>query len=259
MTRGFKLTLSATAVLAIICAFGPAADSAAQSTQEALVSAPQIKLAQAKTPEQPPQKKPPPPPAATPRPPARVIAPTVAPKIAPTVAPKFDSTNAPRHVGPPAGNPNFVAPKNNFVAPKNSAGPATGAPNFAAPKTVAPVTGGPGTGAARRFGPPGTGGTAHALTLRGANRATLAGRNFSVSRSGNYRVNRGGRWRTFVGVSALGAIMFAGAMYYPYAYIDAPPDYCDGFTEDGCQLQWQEVPSLDGPPDFQCVAYCPWQ
>jgi hypothetical protein len=53
--------------------------------------------------------------------------------------------------------------------------------------------------------------------------------------------------------------MYGAALYYPYAYIDAPAPYCEGLTGDGCQLQWQAVPTLEGPAEFQCVAYCPWQ
>jgi hypothetical protein len=52
---------------------------------------------------------------------------------------------------------------------------------------------------------------------------------------------------------------FGSAYYYPYAYIDAPAPYCEGLTEDGCQLQWQAVRTLEGPTEFVCVAYCPWQ
>jgi hypothetical protein len=75
----------------------------------------------------------------------------------------------------------------------------------------------------------------------------------------SHRVRRGGQWRTFVGLGALSAIMFGSAYYYPYAYIDAPARYCEGLTEDGCQLQWQAVPTFEGPTELQCVAYCPWQ
>ena len=96
------------------------------------------------------------------------------------------------------------------------------------------------------------------VSIRGASTATIAGRNYSVWR-GRHRVRYGNRWRTFVGLGALGAIAFGSAYYYPYAYIDAPAPFCDGLTEDGCHLQWQEVPTLEGPPLFQCVAYCPWQ
>jgi len=101
-------------------------------------------------------------------------------------------------------------------------------------------------------------GQARALSVRGASRATIAGRNFSIRRD-SYRVRRGDRWLTFLGIGALHAMMIGPVVYYPYAYIDAPDDYCQGWTEDGCQLFWLAVPTEEGPSDFQCVAYCPWQ
>jgi hypothetical protein len=108
----------------------------------------------------------------------------------------------------------------------------------------------------RRVGQSGRG--LRGVSIRGASRATISGRNYSVWR-GRHRVRHGNRWRTFVGLGTLGAIAFGTAYYYPYAYIDAPAPFCEGLTEDGCHLQWQEVPTLEGPPVFQCVAYCPWQ
>ena len=97
-----------------------------------------------------------------------------------------------------------------------------------------------------------------AVSIRGASQARVAGRNFSIWR-GSHRARVGGNWRTFAALSTLGAVMFGTSYYYPYAYIDAPAPYCEGLTEDGCQLQWREVPTLEGPQEFQCVAYCPWQ
>ena len=32
-----------------------------------------------------------------------------------------------------------------------------------------------------------------------------------------------------------------------------------GITEDGCELMWQEVETIEGDVINQCVAYCPWQ
>jgi hypothetical protein len=93
---------------------------------------------------------------------------------------------------------------------------------------------------------------------RGAFRTSIRGRNYSVWRSG-YRARYHGGWRTFVALSALGAIAIGGAEYYPYAYIDAPADYCDGLTEDGCQMVYDEVETEEGDVVPQCVAYCPWQ
>jgi hypothetical protein len=98
---------------------------------------------------------------------------------------------------------------------------------------------GPWTGASRRY--------------------TWRGRNYTAWRRGPYRVRYGNGWRTFVAISALSAIAIAGTPYYPYAYISAPQDTCTGFTEDGCQLDWAQVPTVDGGPAYQCVAYCPWQ
>jgi hypothetical protein len=93
---------------------------------------------------------------------------------------------------------------------------------------------------------------------RGVFRTSIRGRNYSVWRSG-HRVGHGGGWRTFVALSALGAIAIGGASYYPYAYIDAPADYCEGLTEDGCQMVYDEVETMEGDAVGQCVAYCPWQ
>ena len=93
---------------------------------------------------------------------------------------------------------------------------------------------------------------------RGAGRFIVGGQNYSAWRSG-YRVRRGSGWRTFVALSALGAIAIGSNQYYPYAYISAPEPYCDGLTEDGCQLMWQEVETIEGDVINQCVAYCPWQ
>ena len=47
--------------------------------------------------------------------------------------------------------------------------------------------------------------------------------------------------------------------YYPYAYLSAPQDNCEGETEDGCELRWREVDTIEGDVIGQCVAYCPWQ
>jgi hypothetical protein len=175
-----------------------------------------------------------------PLPPAKPVTPAVAPKIvAPTVAPKIVA---------PAAAPKFIAP----TATPNAVGPGPG------PKFVTPTNPNfaPRSSGQRAVGP--NGNAARAVAIRGANNTTIGGRMYSVRR-GSYRAYSGGYWRTFVGVGTLGAIMYGGYRYYPYAYIDAPPDLCDGETEDGCQLQWQQVQTMEGPVDFQCVAYCPWQ
>ena len=93
---------------------------------------------------------------------------------------------------------------------------------------------------------------------QGVGRTSIEGRNYSVWRS-NYRVRRGNSWRTFVALGALGTIAVGAAEFYPYAYIQAPENYCDGRTEDGCQLVWEDVDTVEGGSYGQCVAYCPWR
>ena len=97
-----------------------------------------------------------------------------------------------------------------------------------------------------------------AVPARGAGRVVIRGQNYSAWRSG-YRVRHGSGWWTFVALSTLGAIAIGSSEYYPYAYLSAPEPYCEGLTEDGCQLMWQEVETIEGGVVNQCVAYCPWQ
>jgi len=96
------------------------------------------------------------------------------------------------------------------------------------------------------------------VPARGAGRTVIRGQNYSVWRSG-YRVRHGSGWWTFVALSTLGAIAIGSNEYYPYAYISAPEPYCEGLTEDGCELMWQEVETIEGDVVNQCVAYCPWR
>jgi hypothetical protein len=96
------------------------------------------------------------------------------------------------------------------------------------------------------------------VPLQGVHRTVIAGHNYSVWR-GSRRFRYHNRWRTLAALSLLGAIAIGAYEYYPYAYIDAPEPYCEGLTEDGCQLVWQEVETIEGDIIPQCVAYCPWQ
>jgi hypothetical protein len=120
------------------------------------------------------------------------------------------------------------------------------------------------TGKPKAFTPHGTNSTVVVTTkirsapVSGAFHTSIRGRNYSLWRSG-YRARYHGGWRTFVALSALGVITIGAAEYYPYAYIDAPADYCDGLTEDGCQMVYDEVQTIEGDVVPQCVAYCPWQ
>jgi hypothetical protein len=97
-----------------------------------------------------------------------------------------------------------------------------------------------------------------AIGTSSTGRTLLRGQNYTVWR-GSHRVRYGNRWRTFAALSALSVFVVGGSSYYPYAYISAPEPICEGETEDGCILKWEEVPTLEGPRLFQCVAYCPWQ
>jgi hypothetical protein len=97
-----------------------------------------------------------------------------------------------------------------------------------------------------------------AIGPRSTGRTFVHGQNYTVWR-GSRRVRYGNSWRTFRALSALSVLFIGGATYYPYAYLSAPEPVCEGETEDGCILQWQEIETLEGPRLFQCVAYCPWQ
>jgi hypothetical protein len=96
------------------------------------------------------------------------------------------------------------------------------------------------------------------VPARGAGRTVIRGHNYSAWRSG-YRIRHGSGWWTFAALSTLGAIAIGSSEYYPYAYISAPKPYCEGRTEDGCELMWQEVETIEGDVVNQCLAYCPWQ
>ncbi len=162
-----------------------------------------------------------------------------------------------RQVTPQSGGQKYV-PSKQYVPPKGVVGPATVTPRVITPGTATTTT------AHRVFTPRGpkagvvTAASIRSVPLRGAGRAVIAGRNYSVWRSG-HRVRYRNRWRTFVALGTLGVLAIGAAEFYPYAYIDAPEPYCDGLTEDGCQLVFQEVETEEGDVVDQCVAYCPWQ
>jgi len=92
----------------------------------------------------------------------------------------------------------------------------------------------------------------------GVGTAPIRGRNYAVWRRG-YHAHYHGRLYSSVAVGALPAIWIGGNEFYPFAYIDAPESYCDGLSEDGCQLVWQAVGTDQGEVIPQCVAYCRWQ
>jgi hypothetical protein len=249
------LTLVTAGVLAIAAMSLPASASAARDRQAATTEF----SAQANVD---PKKKAAP--VAPRQAPARV-APRPAPvRVAPRPAPvRVAPRPVPQHVAPRQVTPHQVAPR---VIPRQ-VGPAGAGPKNLGPNVVAPVApravGAP-TSARRVFTPRGTNSRVvtaariRSAPARGAFRTTIRGRNYTVWRSG-YRVRRGDGWRTFVALGTLGVLAIGAAEYYPYAYIDAPEPYCDGLTEDGCQMVYDEVETMEGDMVGQCVAYCPWQ
>ena len=94
--------------------------------------------------------------------------------------------------------------------------------------------------------------------LKNSNQAFLHGKNYSVHRR-DYRVRRNGRLFTFVALGVLAPLVIGAATYYPYAYLNVPEDYCEGRTDDGCEMVYDEVETADSEAIPQCVAYCPWQ
>jgi hypothetical protein len=95
------------------------------------------------------------------------------------------------------------------------------------------------------------------LPAIGVSRASIRDQNYSVWRHG-YHAHYHDRWYTCMALSALPTILIGANEFYPFAYIDAPEPYCDGLTEDDCQLVWQNVETDEGDVIPQCVAYCPW-
>jgi hypothetical protein len=169
---------------------------------------------------------------------------------------------APHRAAPHVAAPQRQAPRKvnrPQTAPHVVRHPTT-APRHAAPAAVKPAPAAPA--AARVVTPHGTRAVT-ASRLRGApatvaSRTVIRGHNYSVWR-GRYRIRHGNSWSTFVALGTLGAILIGSDEYYPYAYISAPEPYCEGLTEDGCELMWQEVQTIEGDVIDQCVAYCPWQ
>ena len=229
MTNKIGLTLFAAGLLTATALFAPCTPSVAQerSASSTDFSAQQQQQQQ--------QKKGAP---AARRTQPHVVAPRmVAPqRLAPRVV--TQPRVIPRVVRQPGTIPRVVAP----AGPGRRLVSPAGIPRVVTPRGTRAVT------ASRLRGVP----------VRGAGRTVIRGQNYSAWRSG-YRVRRGSGWRTFVGLGALGAIAIGSSQFYPYAYISAPEPYCEGQTEDGCELMWQEVETIEGDVVNQCVAYCPWQ
>jgi hypothetical protein len=177
---------------------------------------------------------------------------TVAPRATRTVTPHATRTVTPRTVtqprtttrtfGQPKGTTRLVGQPKSGQKVVGPAGLGNKTPRVVTPRGTRTIT------ASRLRGVP----------TRGLGRTVIGGHNYSAWRSG-HRVRHGSGWRTFVGIGALGAIAIGSSEFYPYAYISAPENYCEGLTEDGCELMWQDVETIEGDVVPQCVAYCPWQ
>ena len=180
-------------------------------------------------------------------------------------APGRAGRRRPRRVSNRRGNSNH---KRNSISQKKFDAQKNVGPKVVAPVTVTPGVVSPKSGTSNQtrkvYTPRGNNSRVvvaakiRSAPVNGAFRTSIRGRNYSVWRSG-YRVRHGDRWQTFVALSALGVLAIGAAEYYPYAYIDAPPEYCDGLTEDGCQMVFDEVETMEGDLVGQCVAYCPWR
>jgi hypothetical protein len=180
---------------------------------------------------------------------------TVSPQRTPVEATVPDH-NAPGLPAPQTNGPKFVVPNGSGM---NSGG---GGKMITAPDATKPNTGVSKT--LQTFTPRGTNATVvtmsrvRSVPAMGVSRVSIGGQDYSMWRH-SYRTRYHDRWYTCVALSALPAILIASNEFYPFAYIDAPESYCDGLSEDGCQLVWQDVETEEGGVIPQCVAYCSWQ
>jgi hypothetical protein len=245
MAERFGLALLATGAIVIASAIGATSHGVAQDRSGAGV----LKLAEAAQTE---RKK-----AAAPR--------SVAPK---TVTSPRVTTGTPRVTSTPKqlGTQKTITTRR-VVTPKQTTTPKVvttpkittpkvTTPKVVTPKTTTPKTTIPNTAASKTTSP-----TRLGLRTIGASstgKATIRGQNYTVWR-GTHRVRHNGRWATLAAITTLGIIAVGGADYYPYAYISATGPYCEGITDEGCVLRWEQVQALEGPWVYECVAYCPWQ
>lgn len=158
-----------------------------------------------------------------------------------------------RPAGPPPGRPAF-APHHRPAGPPPVAHRPF-APRFAAPvpaprhvappqyrrQHVAPGYVAPNYATPRYAAPPA---------------ARYGGRGVNYIRGPHY-VHRHGMARRLAAVTALSALAIGSRYYYPYAYVPLAERTCYGVTPEGCELDWADVPTVDGDVIEQCVAYCP--
>jgi hypothetical protein len=168
----------------------------------------------------------------------------------------------PEHSAPTAptlSGPKFVVPN----GPGMNSAPGGGGKMITAPDTTNPNAAG-ASKTLQSFTPHGANASVvtmsrvRNLPAMGVSRVAIGGQDYSMWRH-SYRARYHDRVYTCVALSALPAILIAANEFYPFGYIEAPESYCDGLSEDGCQLVWQDVETEEGGVIPQCVAYCPWQ
>jgi hypothetical protein len=86
----------------------------------------------------------------------------------------------------------------------------------------------------------------------------IGGRNVTIIRGPRFVTWRGVR-RSLVPIAVLSALTVGGVAYAAYGYVPVAQNLCDGYTEDGCQFMWTDVPTEEGDIIPQCVTYCPAQ
>ena len=84
----------------------------------------------------------------------------------------------------------------------------------------------------------------------------LRGRPVTLIRGSHYTFWRGRRYG-FIPLAAITAILVGGIAYSAYAYVPVEQPLCLGYTDDGCELRWQEVMTVEGDAIPQCVTFCP--
>jgi hypothetical protein len=158
----------------------------------------------------------------------------------------------PRFVAPSGPSPRIVGPRGPTPRVVGPQGPV---PRVVTPRVVGPNVAAPRLGSARITGFRGSGPRIGG-SIRGPIR--LGGRGVSFIRGPRY-VNWHGSRRRLIAIGAISTIILGGIAYYPYAYLPVEQPYCEGYTEDGCELRWQEVATEDGLLVPQCVAFCPFR
>jgi hypothetical protein len=83
----------------------------------------------------------------------------------------------------------------------------------------------------------------------------IKGRRYSLIRGPRFFF-RNGLLRQLALITAIPALLVAGEEYAPYGYVALPRPVCEGVTDDGCRLSWENVPVDGGPDELQCVQFC---